>query len=88
MSAISREPSAYSRLNNTTGKIEWVYPGDKPSGAPVRRVRTRLETDDEVRIRLHNASQHISAGKLSGRQLDDLLLAWSLELRKWIDEVQ
>lgn len=88
MPAISRAPSAYSRLNSTTGKIEWVYPDDKPNGAFMRKAHVRLETDDEVRTRLHSASKHVSAGKLSGKELDDLLTVWGLESRKWIDESQ
>lgn len=45
-----RAPRPYSTLRD--GKIVWIYPGET---APTKKVRSRPETDGEVRARIDAA---------------------------------
>ena len=83
------KPRPFSSLRD--GKIVWVTPEEHATG---KRVRSRSETDDEVRAR-------IKAGwtawtywdpvpdlrKYSSKELDNLLKVKGLPARKFIDEV-
>lgn len=84
---------AYQRLVN--GKLEWVYPGtelrDKLKAkikAIKLNLRSRLETDDEVRSRLSKdpIGRNMSWKMFSGDQLDDALADYKLPARQWIEE--
>ena len=78
--ATEHKPRAYSTLRTVAtwrnGKLEyeqqlvWVYPEDKPPGkAP--SLRSRLETDDEVRARLKALGKsYIPDLSLKGDKLD------------------
>lgn len=64
------------------GRIVWV---DPEPAAPPKAVRTRLETDAEVRSRMRGAGYTVS--DLSrGKALDDSMRIWGLPPRKQIDE--
>ena len=88
MTKSARAPRPYSRLNPATGRVEWVTPGT-PSSTP--NLRSRLETDAEVRRRLIpliGVFSMFRLTKLHGKELDAELKENGLEPRKMIDEVQ
>lgn len=65
----------------------WVYPGETPPGA-APKVRSRLETDDEVRARITVARPWWGSSQVaySGQKLDNMLKNIGLPPRKVIDE--
>jgi len=82
---------SYSRWNPKTGDVDWIDPST-PVTPP--RVRSRIETDDEVRARLtpahhaqnpHYPPEHFRG--THGRSLDDLLKIYGLPPRRYVDEV-
>jgi hypothetical protein len=75
------KPRPFSRLRD--GKLEWVAPAEP---GPAAKVRSRRETDAEVRARLVGVDRWLIRG-MSGRQLDEMLEMLKLPERKMIDEV-
>jgi len=81
----------YSTLRD--GKIVWVYPGE---ALPAAKVRSRLETDSEVRTRLNAEIKRRRAADPfwlwfkqpgSGKDLDADLKELGLPARQMVDEV-
>lgn len=73
-------PRPFSRLCPVTGKIEWVLPGE-----PYRAAR--LETDEEVRVRIGRLPFATGLATETGQALDKLLANLGLEPRKTLPEV-
>ena len=79
------KPRPYSTLVN--GRIVWVAPGENPP--PARKVRTRLETDDEFRRRIQIAKGWAGVyATHTGQQLDAVAKHWDIAPRKLIDEIE
>lgn len=78
-------PRPYSTCT-PDGQIVWVMPSDPK---PARKLRSRLENDDEVRARIR-AAGHTPFGLSSARGniLDDYLRLYGLTARACVDEVQ
>ena len=93
---MSQPQRSYSRVG-PDGRFEWIDPpAQSAADAAIRptRIRSRLETDDEVRARLSvaHASRNPWApretfGLSRGRALDELLKVYGLPARGYIDEV-
>lgn len=77
-------PRPYSTLT-PDGRIVWVTPSDPP---PARKLRSRMENDDEVRARIR-AAGHLPFGlsSVSGAVLDSYLKMYGLTPRACVDEV-
>lgn len=77
------KPTPYSTLRD--GRIVWVYP--EPAGKSKKKLRSRPETDDEVRKRLLKAGLwHYPMS--SSKELDAQLEYWKLPPRGFVDEAE
>lgn len=75
------KPRSYLRYNSLKGRIDLTEPAEPQ---PVKAVRTRLETDDEVRARIKKEADAVSTA--SGRHLDQVLRDLRLDPRKYVEE--
>lgn len=78
----STKPRPYSRYNPATGRVEWVAP---PEPGRQRRLRSRLETDDELRARFDRYDRERTR-RLHGAELDAFVKREGHPPRRFLDE--
>lgn len=79
-------PRPYTTLRN--GQIVWVTPEEHAAGKP---TRSRLETDDEVRVRIRAKGWTYwdptpDVRNMRGKVLDEALKRYNLPPRAWLEE--
>ncbi len=87
-------PHGYNRLDPATGRISWCEPRERIDDG--KRLRSRLETDDEVKKRIGHVARRFGKGDVFGiasmhdgaldRWIDTIGALHGIKSRGYVDE--